>query len=111
MTAMSSFSLADLAKTIAERANAGDAASSYTARLISEGVEKCARKFGEEAVEATIAAISQNDAALTAEAGDVLYHLLVMLQARRIPLDAVMAELESRTRQSGLAEKAARTKS
>ena len=108
---MSSFSLADLAKIIAERASAGDAASSYTARLISEGVEKCARKFGEEAVEATIAAISQSDAALTGEAGDVLYHLLVMLQARKIPLDAVMAELEGRTRQSGLAEKAARAKS
>lgn len=108
---MADFSLSDLAKIIAERASAGDAGSSYTARLLAEGVEKCARKFGEEAVEATIAAISQSDAALTAEAGDVLYHLLVMLQARKIPLAAVMAELEGRTRQSGLAEKAARTKS
>jgi phosphoribosyl-ATP pyrophosphohydrolase len=108
---MSNFSLADLATIIAERARAGDAASSYTARLLSEGVEKCARKFGEEAVEATIAAISQSDAALTAEAGDVLYHLLVMLQARGIKFEAVMAELENRTRQGGLAEKAARAKS
>jgi phosphoribosyl-ATP pyrophosphohydrolase len=107
---MADFSLADLAKIITERASAGDAASSYTARLISEGVQKCARKFGEEAIEATIAAISQDDAALTAEAGDVLYHLLVLLQARKIPLAAVMAELEGRTRQSGLAEKAARAK-
>jgi phosphoribosyl-ATP pyrophosphohydrolase len=108
---MAEFSLSDLAKIIAERARAGDAGASYTARLLAEGVEKCARKFGEEAVEATIAAISQSDAALTAEAGDVLYHLLVMLQARGIRLEAVMAELETRTKQSGLAEKAARTKS
>jgi phosphoribosyl-ATP pyrophosphohydrolase len=108
---MADFSLSDLAAIIAQRAGAGDASSSYTARLLSEGVEKCARKFGEEAVEATIAAISQSDAALTAEAGDVLYHLLVMLQARGIRLEAVMAELEKRTQQSGLAEKASRTKS
>jgi len=105
---MSAFTLADLAAIIAERARAADAASSYTAKLLADGVDKCARKFGEEAVEATIAAISQDDAALTGEAGDVLYHLLVLLQARGISLDAVMAELERRTRQSGLAEKAAR---
>jgi phosphoribosyl-ATP pyrophosphohydrolase len=105
---MSEFTLADLSKIIAERASAADPASSYTAKLLAEGVERCARKFGEEAVEATIAAVSENDAALTAEAGDVLYHLLVMLQARGIELAAVMAELEKRTRQSGLAEKAAR---
>ncbi len=61
-------------------------------------------------MEATIAAVSEDDAALTAEAGDVLYTLLVMLRARGIPLAAVMAELEKRTRQSGLAEKAARGK-
>ena len=107
---MSDFSLADLARIIAERASAADPASSYTARLLAEGIERCARKFGEEAVEATIAAVSENDAALTAEAGDVLYHLLVMLQARGIALTSVMAELEKRTSQSGLAEKAARGK-
>jgi phosphoribosyl-ATP pyrophosphohydrolase len=107
---MSDFSLADLARIIAERASAADPGSSYTAKLLAEGVERCARKFGEEAVEATIAAVSENDAALTAEAGDVLYHLLVMLQARGIALTAVMAELEKRTSQSGLAEKAARGK-
>ena len=105
---MSTFTLADLAAIIASRAALADTSSSYTARLLAEGVEKCARKFGEEAVEATIAAISQSEAALTAEAGDVLYHLLVMLQARGISLDAVMAELETRTRQSGLDEKAGR---
>jgi phosphoribosyl-ATP pyrophosphohydrolase len=108
---MAEFSLSDLATIIAARASASDAGASYTARLLGEGVEKCARKFGEEAVEATIAAVAQDDAALTAEAGDVLYHLLVMLQARGVKLDAVMAELEKRTRQSGLAEKASRTKS
>ncbi len=105
---MTDFTLADLARTIAERARAADAETSYTARLIAAGVEKCARKFGEEAVEATIAAIGESDAALTAEAGDVLYHLLVLLQVRGIPLDAVMAELKSRTQRSGLEEKAAR---
>ena len=107
---MTDFTLSDLAKIIAARAAAADPSSSYTARLIAEGVEKCARKFGEEAVEATIAAISQDDAALTAEAGDVLYHLLVLLQARSVPIAAVMRELEGRTKQSGLAEKAARRK-
>jgi phosphoribosyl-ATP pyrophosphohydrolase len=107
---MSDFSLADLARIIAERASAADPASSYTAKLLAEGIERCARKFGEEAVEATIAAVSSDDAALTAEAGDVLYHLLVMLQARGIALTSVMAELEKRTRQSGLAEKAGRGK-
>jgi phosphoribosyl-ATP pyrophosphohydrolase len=105
---MTDFSLSDLAAIIATRAEAGDTGASYTAKLIAEGVERCARKFGEEAVEATIAAVAEDDAALTAEAGDVLYHLLVLLHARGIPLAAVMAELEKRTRQSGLAEKAGR---
>ena len=107
---MSDFSLADLAKIIAARARAADPAASYTARLLSEGVERCAKKFGEEAVEAALAAVAEDDAALTAEAGDVLYHLLVMLQARGIALAAVMAELEKRTQQSGIAEKASRNK-
>jgi phosphoribosyl-ATP pyrophosphohydrolase len=105
---MSAFTLADLARIISERARVADPASSYTAKLLADGVEKCAKKFGEEAVEAALAAVSEGDAALTAEAGDVLYHLLVVLQARGISLDAVMAELEKRTRQSGLAEKTGR---
>jgi phosphoribosyl-ATP pyrophosphohydrolase len=105
---MSTFTLADLAKIIDERARAADPASSYTAKLLAAGVDKCAKKFGEEAVEAALAAVSEDDTALTAEAGDVLYHLLVMMQARGISLDAVMVELEKRTRQSGLAEKAGR---
>jgi phosphoribosyl-ATP pyrophosphohydrolase len=102
------FTLADLAVLIAERARAADAASSYTAKLLAEGVERCARKFGEEAVEATVAAVSRDTEALTGEAADVLYHLLVLLQAAGVTLDDVMAELRSRTAQSGLAEKAAR---
>ena len=106
--AMSQFTLADLARIIAARAKAADPASSYTARLIAEGVERCAKKFGEEAIEAALAAVGEDDAAVTAEAGDVLYHLLVMLEARGISLAAVMAELEKRTGESGLAEKARR---
>jgi phosphoribosyl-ATP pyrophosphohydrolase len=105
---MSEFTLAELAVIIRERTRSADASSSYTARLIADGVERCARKFGEEAVEATIAAVSGDKPGLTAEAADVLYHLLVLLEASGVPLDAVMAELKSRTAQSGLAEKAAR---
>jgi phosphoribosyl-ATP pyrophosphohydrolase len=107
---MTDFSLNDLAAIIAARATAGDTGTSYTAKLIADGVERCARKFGEEAVEAVIAAVAEDEASLTAEAGDVLYHLLVMLRARNISLDAVMAELERRTQQSGLSEKAGRRK-
>jgi phosphoribosyl-ATP pyrophosphohydrolase len=105
---MSAFTLADLADIVAKRAANADPASSYTAKLLADGVERVARKFGEEAVEAVIAALKQDDRALTGEAADVLYHLLVLLRARGISLDAVMAELETRTRQSGLQEKAAR---
>ena len=108
---MSAFTLADLADIVAERAANADPASSYTAKLLADGVERCARKFGEEAVEAVIAALGQDDKALTGEAADVLYHLLVLLKARGISLDAVMRELHARTRQSGLQEKAARGKS
>jgi phosphoribosyl-ATP pyrophosphohydrolase len=104
---MTDFTLNDLATIIAERARSGDPGS-YTAKLVNAGVGRCAKKFGEEAVEAALAAVGEDDAALTAEAADVLYHLLVVLEARGVALDAVMAELKSRTAQSGLAEKAAR---
>ena len=107
---MSAFTLADLADIVAKRAANADPASSYTARLLADGVDRCARKFGEEAVETVVAALKQDDAALTGEAADVLYHLLVLLKARGISLDAVMRELEARTRQSGLQEKAGRGK-
>ncbi|MDF2812249.1 MAG: phosphoribosyl-ATP diphosphatase [Microvirga sp.] len=104
---MTAFTLDDLARIIAERASA-PAAESYTAKLLADGPAKAAKKLGEEAVEAVIAAVSSDRANLTAEAADVLYHLLVVLQGARIPLSDVMAELERRTGQSGLAEKAAR---
>ena len=103
------FALETLAEIVARRAEA-DAPSSYTRSLLDKGVARCAKKFGEEATEAVIAAVAEDDAALVAEAADVLYHLLVVLRARKIPLGAVMAELERRTAQSGHAEKAARAK-
>jgi phosphoribosyl-ATP pyrophosphohydrolase len=96
-----------LAGIVAARAASGDPAS-YTAKLVREGVAKCAKKLGEEAVEAAIAAVSHDREGLTAEAADVLYHLLVLLQAAGIPFDAVRAELQRRTAQTGLEEKAAR---
>lgn len=81
---------------------------SYTAKLIARGIEKCAQKLGEEATEAVIAAVSRDKSELTKEAADVLYHLLVLLRASGVALDDVMAELDARTAQSGLAEKAGR---
>jgi phosphoribosyl-ATP pyrophosphohydrolase len=104
---MSDFTLADLAGIVRTRGRSGDPGS-YTAKLVGEGVERCAKKFGEEAVEAALAAVSGNARALTEEAADVLYHLLVMLEAGGVSLDQVMAELQRRTSQSGLAEKASR---
>ncbi|MBM9594564.1 phosphoribosyl-ATP diphosphatase [Roseitranquillus sediminis] len=96
-----------LAATVAARRGA-DPESSWTARLLARGPGKCAEKFGEEAVEAIVAAASGSREELTAEAADVLYHLLVMLAARDIPLDDVLAELERREGRSGIEEKAAR---
>jgi len=99
--------LDDLAATIEAR-KASDPRSSWTAKLLAEGPEKCAEKFGEEAIEAIIEAVKGDRAALTCEAADVLYHLLVMLAARDVALGDVLAELERRQGTSGLAEKAAR---
>ncbi|MEM9872615.1 MAG: phosphoribosyl-ATP diphosphatase [Pseudomonadota bacterium] len=99
--------LDDLYATIEARKGA-DRDSSWTAKLLAKGPEKCAEKFGEEAVEAIIEAVKDDKAALTAEAADVLYHLLVMLAARDVPLGDVMQELARRQGTSGLAEKAAR---
>jgi phosphoribosyl-ATP pyrophosphohydrolase len=104
---MTSFTLDDLARIVAERA-AAPAAESYTAKLLADGPARAAKKLGEEAVEAAIAAVQGDRPGLAAEAADVLYHLLVVLQGANIPLSDVMAELERRTAQSGLAEKAAR---
>ena len=104
---MSDFSLTDLEQIVAERAKASPD-ESYTAKLIARGMEVAAKKLGEEAVEAVIAAVTADREHLVAESADVLYHLLVVLKAANIPLDEVMAELQRRTAQSGLAEKAAR---
>ncbi len=99
--------LHDLAATIAARKGA-DPETSWTAKLLAKGPEKCAEKFGEEAVEAIIEAVKGDRARLTAEAADVLYHLLVMLAARDVTLAEVEAELARREGTSGIAEKAAR---
>ena len=100
--------LHDLETVIAARKGA-DPDSSWTAKLLAKGPDKCAEKFGEESIEAVIAAVRNDRENLTYEAADVLYHLLVMLAARDIALDDVLAELARRQGQSGLAEKAART--
>lgn len=96
--------LAALAATIAARKSA-DPETSWTAKLLSRGPEKCAEKFGEEAVEAVIEAVRGDRARLTAEAADVLYHLLVMCAARDVTLDDIEAELARREGMSGLEEK------
>jgi phosphoribosyl-ATP pyrophosphohydrolase len=100
--------LTRLAATIAARAGS-DPDTSWTAKLLAKGPEKCAEKFGEEAIEAIIEAVKGDAAALTREAADVIYHLLVMLAARGVSLADVEAELSRREAQSGIAEKAART--
>ena len=97
----------DLFEIIQARAES-DPEFSWTAKLLSQGPDKCAEKFGEEAVEALIEAVKGDHAALTSEAADVLYHLLVMLASRDVALDDVLAELSRRTAQSGLEEKAHR---
>lgn len=102
-----STALERLAATIASRKGA-DPDSSWTAKLFAKGPEKCAEKFGEEAVEAIIEAVKGDREKLTSEAADVLYHLLVMLAARDVTLADVMAELTRREGTSGLAEKASR---
>jgi phosphoribosyl-ATP pyrophosphohydrolase len=96
-----------LAATIAARQGA-DPETSHTAKLLARGPEKCAEKFGEEAVEAIIEAVKGDREKLTAEAADALYHLLVMLASRGVTLADVEAELERREGVSGVAEKAAR---
>jgi phosphoribosyl-ATP pyrophosphohydrolase len=99
--------LARLFATIEARAGA-DPAASHTAALLTKGPGKCAEKFGEEAVEAIVAAAIGDRAALTREAADALYHLQVMLKAGGVSWDEVMTELERREGRSGIAEKAAR---
>lgn len=103
------FTLETLDQRIAARAGASPD-ESYTAKLLAGGVERCAKKFGEEAAEIIIAAVTKDKKGTEGEASDVLYHLLVLLRAAGVPLSEVMAQLERRTAQSGLEEKASRGK-
>ena len=104
---MTKFRLDDLERIVAERATA-DPSQSWTAKLVAGGMAKASKKLGEEAVETVIAAVMDDRKALVAESADLLFHLMVVLRVAGIPLDEVLAELEARTAQSGLAEKAAR---
>jgi phosphoribosyl-ATP pyrophosphohydrolase len=104
---MDTFTLHDLEQRLKERASES-ADVSYTRKLLDRGVAHCAKKLGEEAVETVLAAVTEDRDRLAAEAADLLYHLLVLLQARDIPLATVEAVLAERTRQSGLQEKASR---
>jgi phosphoribosyl-ATP pyrophosphohydrolase len=99
--------LEELEKRLALRA-AASPDESYTAKLISRGINKAAQKLGEEATEAVIAAVTGDKDELVKESADILYHLIVVLIASGVSLDTVMEELDRRTAQSGLAEKAAR---
>jgi len=99
--------LAELADTVAARRSASPDIS-YTAKLLSQGIEKCAKKVGEEAVEAALAAVKRDREHLRLEAADLLYHLIVLLEASDLPLADVMSELEKRVGTSGLTEKADR---
>ena len=103
----SKFTLADLEKRVHQRAQAS-AGESYTRSLIDKGVAHCAKKLGEEAFETAMAAVQEDKPRLVSEAADLLYHLLVVLEARGVKLAEVEAELDKRTAQSGHAEKAAR---
>jgi phosphoribosyl-ATP pyrophosphohydrolase len=104
---MTAFTLHDLAARVHERAGAS-AATSYTRSLLDKGVEHCAKKLGEEAVEMVLAAVGEDRDRLIGETADLLYHLLVVLEARGIRLAEVEAALAQRTGMSGLEEKAAR---
>jgi len=106
---MSGFTIHDLAGVIDARATSSGEVS-YTRKLLDKGVEHCAKKLGEEAIEVVIAAVEQNSMRerIIAESGDLLFHLLVLLKARGVSLAEVEAELERRTKMSGLEEKASR---
>ncbi len=104
---MSGFTLSDLERIVEERSKASPD-ESWTAKLFAAGQPKAAKKLGEEAIEAVMAAVANDRDNLTYEAADLLYHLLVVLKIAGIPLQDVMGELERRTSQSGLQEKASR---
>ena len=104
---MTTFTLHDLEKRVAERASAS-AEVSYTRKLLDRGVAQCAKKLGEEAVETVIAAVENDPTQLVAESADLIYHLLVLLKSRGVSLVDVEAALAQRTSMSGLEEKASR---
>ena len=106
---MSAFTLSDLERIVSDRAKASPE-ESWTAKLCAAGQSKAAKKLGEEAVETVMAAVTNDRENLTYEAADLLYHLMVVLKIAEIPLDDVMNELERRTGQSGITEKANRQK-
>ena len=105
---MGADTLARLAETIAAR-RSSSATASYTKSLLEKGPAACAKKLAEESAETVIAAVSESDDRLKSEAADLIYHLLVLLEARGVPFDSILSELERRTAQSGHAEKASRT--
>jgi len=100
--------LTRLEATIAQRLTASPDAS-YVAKLHAKGLKKIAQKLGEEATETVIAALAGDEAELVGEAADLLFHLMVLLAEKGVPLEAVLAELDRREGTSGIAEKAART--
>ena len=104
---LADFTLEELERIVAARGRSG-AADSWTAKLFARGIDKAAQKLGEEAVETVIAAVRNDRAALVSESADLLYHWLVVLAISGVPLSDVLAELEARTGQSGLAEKTSR---
>lgn len=104
---MSQFTLTDLERIVAERANVSDG-TSYTASLVAKGQAKASQKLGEEAVETIIAAMSEDRTGVISESADLLYHLLVVWKIAGVPLSEVLEELRRRTAQTGLEEKAGR---
>lgn len=104
---MTAFTLADLERIVATRASSTDI-KSYTASLYAKGIGKASQKLGEEAVETVIAAVSGDRKGVVSESADLLYHLLVVLGISGIRLEEVLQELQHRTSQTGLEEKAAR---
>ena len=106
---MPDFTLADLETIIARRSTSDDE-TSYTRKLVGKGMAVCAKKLGEEGVEAALAAVAGSRKELVGEAADLLYHLLVVLKVADVPLAEVMNELAGRTVRTGLEEKAARPK-
>jgi len=105
---MSAFTLSDLEAIVAERARSGDPSSSWTAKLVAGGMERAAKKLGEEAVETVIAAVGGDTKAVVSESADLIYHWLVVLHLAGVPLSDVLEELARRTGTSGIAEKASR---